>query len=101
MTNCDDLQAELSAYIDGELSPEEKNALEAHLIGCESCNAVLAELEEARSAVAGMRRYSAPDSLTQNIRRGIAVPPLSDRQGGDLPHSGRSETGGTLKSSGT
>lgn len=38
MPGCEDYSAMLSASLDGELTPEEKEALGAHLLGCPSCS---------------------------------------------------------------
>jgi anti-sigma factor (TIGR02949 family) len=39
--NCDELLGSLSAYIDGELSPELCHELEKHLADCDNCRVVL------------------------------------------------------------
>lgn len=39
--NCDELLGSLSAYIDGELSPELCEELERHLAACDNCRVVL------------------------------------------------------------
>ncbi|NJC95693.1 MAG: hypothetical protein C3F07_10690 [Anaerolineales bacterium] len=39
--NCDELLGSLSAYIDGDLSPELCQELEKHLAGCDNCRVVL------------------------------------------------------------
>jgi anti-sigma factor (TIGR02949 family) len=38
---CEELLGSLSAYIDGELSPELCQELEKHLAGCDNCRVVL------------------------------------------------------------
>jgi anti-sigma factor (TIGR02949 family) len=40
-SNCERLLGSLSAYIDGELSPELCQELEKHLAGCDNCRVVL------------------------------------------------------------
>ncbi len=50
--HCTSVQ-ELSAHLDGELSPAARVALEAHLVGCLACTARLAEL---RAVGAALRR---------------------------------------------
>ena len=35
--NHDELKILLSAYIDGEVTPSEKDMLEDHLVSCQSC----------------------------------------------------------------
>ncbi|HSO12700.1 MAG TPA: anti-sigma factor [Anaerolineales bacterium] len=39
--NCEELLGSLSAYIDGDLSPELCQELEKHLAGCDNCRVVL------------------------------------------------------------
>lgn len=39
--NCEELLGSLSAYIDGDLSPELCQELERHLAGCNDCRVVL------------------------------------------------------------
>ncbi len=39
--NCQELLGSLSAYIDGDLSPELCQELEKHLAGCNDCRVVL------------------------------------------------------------
>ena len=39
--NCEELLGSLSAYIDGDLSPELCQELEKHLAGCNDCRVVL------------------------------------------------------------
>ena len=42
--NCQDYEAMLPAYVDGELSEEDRGKLQEHLSGCPRCRAQLAEL---------------------------------------------------------
>jgi len=44
----------LSAYLDGEMPPPERAALEAHLASCGACSARLSELRDVRSMLASM-----------------------------------------------
>lgn len=41
--NCDEIRPLLSAYYDGEASPEERDQVERHLARCEDCRRILAE----------------------------------------------------------
>ena len=43
---CENLGPRLSAYLDGELSGEEREEVKRHLEACESCQALAHELEE-------------------------------------------------------
>lgn len=42
---CDELFALLSAYLDGELTPEMTESISRHIAGCEPCVAFIASLE--------------------------------------------------------
>lgn len=57
--SCSDVLARLSAYVDGELTPEEVSRVNAHLKGCEWCE-----------RFGG--RFSA---LVGELRRGLHEPP--------------------------
>lgn len=58
---CSSVQ-ELSAHLDGELSPTARAALEAHLASCPACGARLAELRVVGEAL--RRRYEAQAEAT-------------------------------------
>jgi len=58
----------LSAYIDRELDAEERAKIERHLLECESCQAVAAELMDMRSQVEDFYgRLEAPRELEQRV----------------------------------
>ena len=56
--SCPSFQEMLSAYLDGELSPEEARSLEEHLAVCEDCRR---ELEELKSLVAALGSLPPPE----------------------------------------
>ena len=45
---CDDCDALLDALLDGDLAPEDRAAVSAHLAGCAACSASLREFERIR-----------------------------------------------------
>jgi hypothetical protein len=51
MMNCTDIEQILDEYNDGELSAEERLAVESHTQGCESCRESLAEVSAMREAL--------------------------------------------------
>ncbi len=67
MAECREWMEQISASLDGELSPEEGQALEEHLAGCEDCRAAAALL---RSMVKVMREdtVSPPEKLAEGTR---------------------------------
>ncbi|MCY3020989.1 MAG: zf-HC2 domain-containing protein [Planctomycetota bacterium] len=77
MSTCDDVRAELSACLDGEVSPAVRAACDEHLRGCEDCRAALAELQAVSAEVAGLPRLKAPATLAADVRRAIAAQPPS------------------------
>lgn len=63
---CQDLLAEVSDYIEGELDPGVCAELEAHLAGCENCRIVV---DTTRKTVLVYRRLGPPDILPPDVTR--------------------------------
>ncbi|TDI36527.1 MAG: hypothetical protein E2P02_24885 [Acidobacteria bacterium] len=65
---------QLSDYIDRELEPEEREALENHLEQCTDCRIVLAELRGVRREAKTLTRHAPPErawaSIAESIRTG-------------------------------
>lgn len=70
--HCLDLLAELSAYLDGELSPARCRAIERHLDACPCCGEVADSIRRAVAVCrqAGVRRL--PPALRSRARERIA-----------------------------
>ena len=73
---CENVQEELSAYLDGELEPGEAAALEKHLEGCAACRGELDSLRATVSLVRSLPRAEAPAALKRRVmeaagRRGV------------------------------
>jgi anti-sigma factor RsiW len=59
---CDQVKQSVQALLDGELSPEEQHAVEAHAATCVACRTLIADLEAIRAtAVVLERRKPSPD----------------------------------------
>jgi anti-sigma factor RsiW len=59
----------LSALLDGELTPAEARAAEAHLGACEPCRHELAATSAARSLVRGLPVVDPPFGVFERLRR--------------------------------
>ena len=66
MNHLDDL---LSAWLDGELTAEERAASDRHLAVCELCRTELSVAEGARSAVRGLPQLAPPPAAVRALRR--------------------------------
>jgi hypothetical protein len=64
---CFDVQVELEAYVDGELSQERAALLERHLAGCEGCRAELARLQAVVAALETWPLVAEPAQLTARV----------------------------------
>lgn len=70
MSECRGRLEAVSAFIDGELSPEEELELRRHLDGCDICASWRRQLEEVSNATASsLRRERAPQALAYEIER--------------------------------
>ena len=56
------IQKQLSAYLDDELSPRQRQRMEEHLLICEECSLLLQELRETSDSIASLRQ-TAPEEL--------------------------------------
>jgi anti-sigma factor RsiW len=73
-TSCRKMHQSLSAYVDGELTPTDANAVAAHLSECARCSANYSDLLTTVAAIRGtLGRYSAPDVLRARVRVAIAA----------------------------
>jgi anti-sigma factor RsiW len=64
MTHPGDL---LSAWLDGETTPEEAVAVETHLAGCAACRSEVDDLHLARSAVRSLPWLELPDDVVGRV----------------------------------
>ena len=64
---CFDVQVELQAYVDGELSPERAALLRRHLAICDSCRAELARMQVVVTALETWPLVAEPAQLTARV----------------------------------
>ncbi len=73
----------LSALVDGELSPAERDRAHAHLAGCEQCRAEANALRELKKRMRGLPDAPAGDALIRRLmfigEPGGPVPPRGHR----------------------
>jgi hypothetical protein len=72
---CFDVQVELEAYVDGELSQERTALLEQHLAGCEGCRAELARLQAVVAALESWPLVAEPAELTARVMARVRTRP--------------------------
>ena len=63
---CEEAMALMSAKLDGELSPEQAEALGAHLEGCPDCGGLMRAMEGLDQKLAGLRE-PAPEGLKKGV----------------------------------
>lgn len=64
---CDQIRENLSAYVDGEISGEERDQVEAHLVACETCALALAELNAYLERIGKLEEVDPPPWLTRKV----------------------------------
>lgn len=69
--DCTQVREELSALLDGELSPELRREVEAHLSECSDCLREADALKRVDSAYRAMAGVSAPDGFEEKVRAGL------------------------------
>ena len=63
MTTCQDVQPQLSLFVDGLLDPEARRALAAHLETCAACRGVVRDLERLRATASTLGPLNPPDHV--------------------------------------
>ena len=65
--DCEDVVDHSSAYIENDLKPEKRSALQAHLSKCGPCQAFVGTLSSTISALGRLPGISAPSALKQSL----------------------------------
>ncbi|HXI85071.1 MAG TPA: zf-HC2 domain-containing protein [Verrucomicrobiae bacterium] len=72
MKDCDHIRGELSAYLDGELTPPQRTEVETHLASCAECQRELVELKTLVTGVAALPKLQPTPRFLADVRRKIA-----------------------------
>jgi hypothetical protein len=72
MRNCRNIRWELSAYLDGELTPPQRTEVEAHLASCTHCQQALLEMKTLVSGVGALPKLQPAPRFLAEVRRKIA-----------------------------
>ena len=72
MKNCQDIQPELSAYVDGELTPPQRAEIDAHVASCPRCQRDLAELKTLAAGMTALPKLQPAPRFLAEVRRKIA-----------------------------
>ncbi len=64
---CKKVGEQLSAYLDGQLTAADREAVRSHLAGCARCRAELDALDRTAYAVADLQRVQAPADLRDSV----------------------------------
>ncbi len=70
--NCRELIAVLDDYLDGMLTPADREDLEAHLRACAPCRAYLATYRKTKDMAAAAHRLEMPAEMKQRLRQFLA-----------------------------
>lgn len=77
--NCENFKEQLSEFLDGQLPPDQAQALEAHLAGCQACRSELEALRKTVTLVNRLPHLAAPPAMPAMVRERLNVVRLSNR----------------------
>lgn len=84
--SCLEIQDNLSAYLDGELSAEAARAVEQHVEECAVCRDLLTELRSVTEVLGSMPHEQAPRGLSEDIQIHLERRMLLSPSGEDTDH---------------
>jgi len=78
MISCNEVLAELSDYLDDDLTPEFRKALEAHLSHCRTCEVIYDSMHKSLRLVTESSSFELPEGITQGVMAKIRAKLRSD-----------------------
>ena len=69
--HCIEMFEVYSQYIDGELTPAEKQEIELHISTCSECQSCIATLKKTRELCSGMPRIKTPGAFSKKLHERI------------------------------
>ncbi len=79
VVNCERVWREISDYLEGDVSPEMRAAMEAHFKECKHCHAVLDGTRNVVKLYGDDRAFELPAGFDQRLRRRLALEVASGR----------------------
>jgi anti-sigma factor RsiW len=70
---CDRARELIGAYVDAELSGDDRSSVAAHLESCAACRELMGDIKRASQAIAALGREPAPPALASRIRGRLAA----------------------------
>jgi hypothetical protein len=78
--NCEQVEANLSEYVDRLLGPEERHAFEGHVRGCARCTPLVARVSSLVTSLHGLEPLESPLGLERRILD-VTLGPRAEKQG--------------------
>ncbi len=72
VVNCEHVWQEISNYLEGEVSPDLRTAIEAHVQGCQKCTAVLNGTRNVMQLYGDERLLEVPVGFSRRLQRRLA-----------------------------
>ena len=79
--NCRKLRPELQAYLDDQVDPQEKAAIDDHLENCPECRKRLEALNETADLLSSLPRLAAPAGITTMVMTRVRAEARTQRRG--------------------
>lgn len=76
---CDEMREMLGPYVDGEVSPESRAAIEAHVCTCRTCRCEVSRIQELGDRVNVGGSVCAPPASWERIEKRLAAAPMPQR----------------------